>query len=80
MFPTYKHTLCVEHPVQIFYFAIRERVSMVTHMAGNNTNQVSDTEILEFYNLATSKLLTGLEVCEYIVLYRGNIVRSRLTN
>ena len=33
--------------------------------ATNTTNtalMVSDTEIMEFYNLATSKLLTGLEV------------------
>ena len=35
---------------------------MVTLLSENSTNQVTDTEILEFYNLATSKILTGLEV------------------
>ena len=42
----------------------RERVSAVSRIAlgGNTTTtelMVSDTEILEFYNLATSRLLTG---------------------
>ena len=40
----------------------RERVTAVTTMSQNNTQQVSDTEVLAFYNLATSKILTGLEV------------------
>ena len=40
----------------------RERVTKVTLLAKNSTQQVSDTEVLEFYNLATSKMLTGLEV------------------
>ena len=40
----------------------RERVTKVTLLAKNSTRQVSDTEVLEFYNLATSKMLTGLEV------------------
>ena len=46
-----------------FYNNYRERVAMVTVDQSNmNSNQVTDTEILEFYNLATSKFLTGLEV------------------
>ena len=40
----------------------RERVSKVTVLAANSTYQVSDQEVLAFYNLATSKLLTALEV------------------
>ena len=40
----------------------RERVSQVTVLAANSTYQVSDQEVLAFYNLATSKLLTALEV------------------
>ena len=40
----------------------RERVTKVTLLAKNSSRQVSDTEVLEFYNLATSKMLTGLEV------------------
>ena len=30
-----------------------------------NENQMSDQEALEFYNLATGRLLTGLEVRPY---------------
>ena len=40
----------------------RERVSQVTVLAANSTYQVSDQEVLAFYNLATSKTLTALEV------------------
>ena len=40
----------------------RERINKITLMAANSTRQVTDTEVLEFYNLATSKTLTGLEV------------------
>ena len=40
----------------------RERVTLLTTFAENSTRQVTDTEILSFYNLATSKLLTALEV------------------
>ena len=46
----------------------RERVTKVTLLAKNSTRQVSDTEVLEFYNLATSKMLTGLEV-NFIIYY-----------
>ena len=35
---------------------------MLTTMAANSTRRVTDAEVLEFYNLATSKILTGLEV------------------
>ena len=40
----------------------RERISKITLLAANSTRQVTDTEVMEFYNLATSKILTGLEV------------------
>lgn len=44
----------------------RERVSQVRQSSTLNTSmsnaQMSDAEILEFYNLATSRLLTALEV------------------
>ena len=40
----------------------RERVTKLTTMAANSTRRVTDAEVLEFYNLATSKILTGLEV------------------
>ena len=46
----------------------RERVTKLTLLAKNSTRQVSDTEVLEFYNLATSKMLTGLEV-NFIIYY-----------
>ena len=35
----------------------------MTALAVNSTRRVTDAEVLEFYNLATSKILTGLEVC-----------------
>ena len=49
--------------VLLLLILFRERVAMITTMAANSTRQVTDTEVLEFYNLATSKVLTGLEVC-----------------
>ena len=42
--------------------SLRERVTKLTTMSTNNTRRVTDAEVLEFYNLATSKILTGLEV------------------
>ena len=45
------------------FIPFRQRVSKLTLLAVNSTRQVTDTEVLEFYNLATSKILTGLEVC-----------------
>ena len=39
----------------------------MTALAVNSTRRVTDAEVLEFYNLATSKILTGLEVCYYLV-------------
>ena len=51
------------HLFNVFYF--REKV---TKMSQNNLNvnstnvDVTDTEILQFYNLATMTLLTSLEV------------------
>ena len=45
--------------------SLRERVTKLTTMSTNNTRRVTDAEVLEFYNLATSKILTGLEVCNY---------------
>ena len=49
----------------LFLFVLiiyRERVTLLTTLAENSTSGVTDTEILDFYNLATSKLLTALEV------------------
>ena len=37
----------------------REKVSLV---AANKSGTISDYEVLEFYNLATGRLLRGLEV------------------
>jgi hypothetical protein len=34
----------------------------VTLVAANKSGTISDVEVLEFYNLATGKLLRGLEV------------------
>jgi hypothetical protein len=34
----------------------------VTQVASNKSGTISDMEVLEFYNLATGKLLRGLEV------------------
>jgi len=39
----------------------------VTAVASNKSGTVTDTEVLEFYNLATGRLLRGLEVKLYIV-------------
>ena len=46
----------------LLFLPFRERVTKLTRIAVNSTRQVTDAEVLEFYNLATSKLLTGLEV------------------
>ena len=43
----------------IFIPTFRDRVTKNTL---NGSTQVTDVEILDFYNLATSKILTGLEV------------------
>ena len=43
----------------IFIPNFRDRVTKNTL---NGSTQVTDVEILDFYNLATSKILTGLEV------------------
>ena len=47
----------------VLFIPFRERVTKLTRLALNSTRQVTDAEVLEFYNLATSKILTGLEVC-----------------
>ena len=46
---------------------------MLTTMAANSTRRVTDAEVLEFYNLATSKILTGLEV---YINYKHNRYRK----
>jgi len=37
-------------------------------VAANKSGTISDVEVLEFYNLATGRLLRGLEVSNDIVL------------
>ena len=55
--------LCFSYFLPILSLLLsRERVTLLTTFAENSTRQVTDTEILNFYNLATSKLLTALEV------------------
>ena len=53
-------------------------------MAANSTRQVTDTEVMEFYNLATSKILTGLEVNKHFPQHNnvdcGFIHLNKLTN
>ena len=69
----------------------RERVTKLTTMAANSTRRVTDAEVLEFYNLATSKILTGLEVyvsCKldikiincsmYVVKYNFEIINRKI--
>ena len=71
--------------------SFRERVTMLTTMAANSTRRVTDAEVLEFYNLATSKILTGLEVyvsCKhdikiincsmYVVKYNFEIINRKI--
>ena len=53
-------------------FGYRQKITNINKATSNqtkkfvqdmsNANQISDQEALEFYNLATGRLLTGLEV------------------
>ena len=44
--------------------------------ANNKKAQLNDKDILDFYNLATGRLLTGLEVS--IQLYLAQILEGRI--
>ena len=55
----------IQLPFSCYQFCcilFRERVTLLTTFSEKSSKQVTDTEILGFYNLATSKLLTALEV------------------
>jgi hypothetical protein len=50
----------------------------VTAVASNKSGTITDIEVLEFYNLATGKLLRGLEVIFYIFEFKAQ--RSWVVN
>jgi hypothetical protein len=56
------------------FINFRDKVALV---ASNKSGAISDTEVLEFYNLATSKMLGSLEVNHSALKSPTNIIPLR---